>query len=139
MSTTVEDLMTKAVVFLTEGDELPDAQEMMELIRIRHLPVCRGKRLVGMITHRDLLRAQAQIVSKLMQRTNDDDCLISIGVDTVLNRDVRTVTPTTSAKEAACIMLEEKYGALPVVDGGELVGIITEADFLKWAIKAMNA
>ena len=56
-----------------------------------------------------------------------------------MTKDVRTVAPDMSAAEAARLLLSNKYGCLPVVEHGRLVGIVTEADFLGWALDEMDA
>ncbi|MBT6488941.1 MAG: CBS domain-containing protein [Deltaproteobacteria bacterium] len=109
----------------------------MKLARIRHLPVVNNNRLVGLVTHRDLLRAQ---VSSLTELTAEEskDINSHIPVAQIMTRQVMTVKPTTSALEAATIMAERKIGCLPVVEDEELQGLITEADFLNLVIKALK-
>ena len=130
--TVVADLMTTDVVTVHADQDVVFATGAMKLRRIRHLPVLRGKRLVGLISHRDLLRAQARFIA-------------SVGVDTkttisevlakdIMSTDVETVSPDLPADEAALILVDHKIGCLPVVFDGTLVGIVTEADFLRWAV-----
>jgi CBS domain-containing protein len=119
---TVGDFMTRDLVTLQEGDDLALADQMLRLGNIRHLPVVREGKLVGILTHRDLLRSAAVRPAK---STLSQD---------VMTRDPTAVRPTTSLVQAARVMLEHKYGCLPVCeDDGTLVGIITEADFVRFA------
>jgi CBS domain-containing protein len=124
---TVGELMTRHLVTLTETQNLAMADELLRLHRIRHLPVVRSGKLVGLITHRDLLRAAAQ-------RGGMDPAKQPLWASDVMVRDVKTVRPDTPTREAVKLMLDNKYGCLPVVGAdGELLGIITEADMVRFA------
>ena len=133
----VKDLMTTEVITLARDERLDMAEEVMKLARIRHLPVVDNLRLVGLVTHRDLMRAQ---VSALADISEDEARTIEgmIPVSAIMNSSVRTVTPDTSALAAAKLIRDNKYGCLPVVEEGNLVGIITEADFLELVIRAFE-
>lgn len=135
----VRDLMTESVITLNEDEDLGLAEEIMKLGRVRHLPVIDANdRLVGLITHRDLLRAQ---VSSIAGLTADEDKAIkrSLRASQIMNTGVQTVAPTDKALTAAQTMQHEKIGCLPVVDAGKLVGIVTEADFLGLVIRALSS
>ena len=122
----VGELMTRDVVTLKETQNLAKADELLRLHRIRHLPVVRHEKLVGLIPHRDLLRAAATHAT--------DPAAQPLWVADVMTRDVQTVRPDTPLRRAVTVMLEHKYGCLPVVDeGGVLQGILTEADLVRYA------
>jgi CBS domain-containing protein len=122
----VGELMTREVVTLKETQNLAKAEELLRLHRIRHLPVLRQGKLVGLITHRDLLRAAAV-------HANNPAAQPLWAAD-IMTRDVATVRPETPLKEAVDAMLQHKYGCLPVVDAsGAVVGIVTEADLVRYA------
>jgi len=119
---TVGDFMTRELVTIQERDDLALADRMLALGGIRHLPVVRDGKLVGILTHRDLLRSA---VSRPAETTLAHD---------VMTREPIAVRPTTSLVHAARVMLERKFGCLPVCEeDGTLVGIITEADFVRFA------
>lgn len=130
----VADLMTTELITLNEEDNLDLARMEMDLARIRHLPVVRGARLVGLVTHRDLLSAMCSVFAGLDDPIQSD-ILREVPVHEIMSRDVRTVEPDLDAAEAGQLLLDAKYGCLPVVaDGGQLVGIVTEADFVELAV-----
>jgi len=135
---TVGDLMTREVVTLAEDDTLADARTCMERGRIRHLPVVRGQKLVGLVTHRDLLSASFSVFAEVSAQ-EERRLFRQIPVRELMH-DAYAVPPTMRVPEAARVMLEKQYGCLPVVDGdGNLLGIITDADFLRLAVRMLEA
>jgi CBS domain-containing protein len=123
---TVGELMTRDLVTLAENQNLNQADELLRLHRIRHLPVVRNGKLVGLLTHRDLLRAAAQ--------RGADPAKQPLWASDVMVRDVKTVRPDTPTRDAVKLLLHNKYGCLPVVGAdGELMGILTEADMVRFA------
>jgi CBS domain-containing membrane protein len=126
----VKDAMEKDVLTLHKGDFLDVAENIMTLGRIRHLPIVdENGRLVGLVSQRDLLRASVASVLGL-SRTAERDWLASISVDQVMSKSVASVGPETELAEAVELMVRQKYGCLPVVEQGRLVGLLTETDCL---------
>ena len=133
----VRDLMSTDLVILTEDETLAHAQRCMARGRIRHLPVVRDQKLVGLLTHRDLLAASFSIFADV-HTTEQRRIFVTVPVVEAMHRDVVTVRPDMTVKEAAEILLQNKYGCLPVVDdSGDLVGILTEADFLQLTVRLL--
>ena len=133
----VSDLMSTELITLEQDESLDLADEIMKLARIRHLPVTKGGKLVGLVTHRDLLRAQVSMLAGL-SRDESFEIEGSISVASIMTTHAETIAPNSTALEAAKLMREHKYGCLPVCDDGMLVGIITEADFLDLVIRALQ-
>lgn len=121
-----EDLMTRDLVTLDELDGLPRAEELLKLHHIRHLPVVRQGKLVGVVTHRDLLRACALGPEERVRQ--------GVWAQDLMTRKPVTVRPETPLREAVRLMLAHKVGCLPVVaERGRLVGLLTEADLVRYA------
>jgi CBS domain-containing protein len=122
----VDALMTTAVISLHARDPLSRAREEMETASIRHLPVVDdSNHVLGILSDRDLLRASSRRAST--------------PVALLMTREVVTVRPSTPAHEALAMMMELKIGSLPVVGADEqLVGVITETDFLAVAREALQ-
>ena len=119
---TVADIMTRRVIFLREEDNLSRIVEGKEHFGLRHLPVLDGDRLVGMITHRDMLK----ILSA--DEHNEESTFVA----SIMTRDPIAVGPETTIREAARILIKARFGCLPVVDENRnVIGIVTEHDFLK--------
>jgi CBS domain-containing membrane protein len=130
--TTVRDIMTPVVEVLQVGDTLDLASRLMRLGRIRHLPVVDGlQQLVGLITHRKILSAWVSHGDPSRERPRD--IAREIPVEMVMESEVITTWPGAPASEVAGLMEKHKIGCVPVLDEGKVVGIVTEADFVKLA------
>ena len=128
--------MTRNVIAVQSDHSIHLASGLMDLKHIRHLPVLEGKRLVGLITHRDLVRAQGALLSRPYRRGDDE--ALSIPVRQVMSTNVWTISPQARVLEAARIALDHKFGCLPVVDANVLVGIVTEVDLLRCLVSGLS-
>jgi acetoin utilization protein AcuB len=126
---TVSDLMTSIPNTVTPQTTIRQVIELMKAQSCRQLPVLEGGRLVGIITDRDVrLVMNSPLV--LHGRWQDEEILQSVTAETCMTPDPMTVSSDTPAYQAATMLSVYKFGALPVVDNGALVGIITVTDFL---------
>ena len=135
MTTFVKDLMTKDVVSLNQDEDFVSADQIMRLKHVRHLPVVSGKKLVGLVTHRDLLRAQAKLLTTLS--ATDEEQMISVTAADFMSEVLVTCRPDTPADDAARNMRDKKIGCVLVTENDQLVGILTETDIMSWAIEVM--
>lgn len=135
----ISELMTSPVYSLRETDTLQSARVLMDQKRIRHVPITTGNNVFrGLITNRDVLANTISHLADIDQATqNEIDA--GIPLQEIMRTDVRTISPEDSVKDAANILYSHKYGCLPVVDNGKLVGIVTEADFLQLTIQLLEA
>jgi acetoin utilization protein AcuB len=126
----VSELMTRDLVTIDPRTPVIDARALMNTHRIRHLLVVENGRLVGIVTDRDIrLNVPSPATSLSVWEINY--LLTRLTVEEVMTRAVITVPPSRDAREAARIMLDHKIGALPVLDGTRLVGIVTESDLVR--------
>jgi acetoin utilization protein AcuB len=132
---TVRELMTEAVITAPPSMPILDARNLMMKARIRHLPVADADgRLLGIITDRDIrLNLPSQATSLSVWEINH--LLSKLTVEEVMTQAVITVGPDRPARDAARLMVDHQMGALPVEDGGRLIGIVTETDLLKAFIR----
>ena len=127
----VRQIMTSPVVAVGHTDNLKVVEDLMEWKHVRHLPVVDDDNaVVGIITHRDLLRACVSSIAEIPQ-PEQDALLRGIPVREIMRTGTLTVSPDADVRDAARTMLDRKIGCLPVVEHGKLVGILTEADFLR--------
>lgn len=129
---TVESVMSRDLVVLREEDTLDALEEAMSRHGFRHMPVVDGKRLVGIVSQRDLLRASVSSLHPAHGAKDSQRALFArVFVAEVMQREVLTVTPDTGVLDASRKILAHRIGALPVVDAqGELIGIVSENDLL---------
>lgn len=124
--------MTGIVETLSVGDTLAVARRQLQRGRIRHLPVVDGEEhLVGLITHRQLL--EAWVSHGHPNEENRDAVARDVPIEMLMEKDVQTVDPETPAARAAELLEKHKFGCLPVIQAGKVVGIVTEADFVRFA------
>ena len=127
----VRDLMTDTLFTLRPQDDLAVLYDLMDAKHIRHVPIVdRERELVGLVTQRDLSRSALG---------TQEDAPLSLQREMLRRRKVReimatevdTVEPDEDLRVAADMLIENKIGCLPVVEGTHLVGILTESDFVR--------
>lgn len=127
---TVREIMNTEVTTLGRNDTLQLVQDIMNLGRVRHFPVLEDGEVVGVMSQRDLYKASLGSVMKYGEKAQRE-FLDTIAVKEVMKYPPITIAPQASVQEAARLMLKEKIGCLPVLDNGELAGIVTETDMLQ--------
>lgn len=127
----VRDLMTEHVFTLRASDDLEALYELMDAHHIRHVPVVdRDGDLVGLVTQRDLARS-ALGTQDVLPLSTQQEILRRRSVREIMATEIETVEPDESLAVAGGMLLENKIGCLPVVEGEHLVGILTESDFVR--------
>lgn len=128
----VRDLMTESVLSVHPGDTVDKIYDAMSERSIRHIAVIDEEgELVGLVSHRDLLRhalIERPDLPLFVQRA----ILRRTKVEEVMTSELETAEPDLPLAEAAQVLLENKFGCLPVVEGWRLVGILTESDFVRY-------
>lgn len=137
----VVDVMTRDVTTVFEENNLQDVLAILGPYHFRHLPVVDGKRVVGIVSQRDLLKVTSQGMDKtLAAQARETRLLDQTFVRDVMNTNVLTTRAETSLADAARSMLDNKVGALVVVDEREeLLGIVTETDLLRCLVHMLGA
>jgi acetoin utilization protein AcuB len=134
---TVRDWMTRDPITLTEEDLVQGAVEIFTDKKIRHIPVVRDGELVGMLTDRDIKSAGPPPSLGIL--TSEYKSFVSQTLlSEVMTPGPITCTPETDLLEIVENFLDYKFGAIPVVDGNCLVGIITQVDLLKACRKLLS-
>jgi acetoin utilization protein AcuB len=126
----VRDYMTTELMTVQETDTLLDATMFFVRSTFRHLPVLRSRELVGIITERDVKQYAPSVLSGL-NAEEYNSIMETTPISRVMTRSPLTVQPDQSVLEAAKLLYAKRLGCLPVVQNGELVGIITTTDMLK--------
>jgi acetoin utilization protein AcuB len=123
---------------VTPETTLPEAVRLIGQRGVRHLPVLDGDQLVGSVSDRDLKRAMASPATSL-EAHELNYLLHRLRIEEIMTRTVITIGRTFPIEAAASLMVQEKIGALPVTDGGRLVGLVTETDVLRLFVRALGA
>ncbi len=126
--------MTRNPYTIHEHDPVTDAQTLMRREKIHRLPVVNhAKRLVGIVSEKDLLYASPSPASTL-NVYEMSNLLAKLKVERVMTKDVITVTPDTLVEDAARVLVDNNIGGVPVLEGETLVGIVTESDLFRLLI-----
>lgn len=118
----VQDVMQHPVVTVSSETSIADAYRTMYERRIRHLPVVDDDRLVGIVTDRDLRYATSRLHPSPVESESS--------LERVMTDSVITAGPLDPVEEAARLLRARRIGSLPVVDGDNLVGIVTVTNLL---------
>ncbi len=132
--TQLSEIMNRTLITVDTHASLRQAQRILDRRNIRHLFVMDGKRLVGIVTDRDLRKAAPSSKSPLTTSAREE-FMDELKVVEVMSRKLIEASPSTTVREAAKVMVREKIGCLPVVDGNALVGIVTEIDLLEILVR----
>ena len=126
----VKDLINGPPITIGPDTPVLEARRVMQTRAIRHLLVVDDDRLVGIVTDRDI-RLNMPSPATALSVWEVNYLLARLTVREVMTRSVIVVDPERDARQAAALLVTERIGALPVLDGECLVGIVTETDFLR--------
>ena len=135
-SPTVRDYMTPDPVTLEPEDSLMSALEVMRLRGLRRIPVVLGGVLVGLLVEGDLKRAEPSILTDSQEDFNR--VMENTTIARIMVQDPVTVTTSQPLVDAVEILYNTKYGALPVMEEGRVVGILTDNDLLRALIDRLR-
>lgn len=129
----VSEIMSKDLVTLTPNQSLEEAEKLFKDHNIRHVPIVEGDRLVGVLSHTDLLRIS------FSELDEENETVVPVVYDMYTIPQVMTKTPVSveinaTIKETVEILSKQSFHSLPVVDNEKLVGIITTTDLLNYML-----
>jgi len=132
---TVNEFMSEDVITLKVSDTISTASELMKEKDIRHIPIVDDTHFpVGIITQRDILKAQDSELNGNNHIVNDEQVLL----EQIMSREISYVLPNDPLRIAGLKLQKNKYGCLPVMGNNKLVGIITDFDFVDVAINLIE-
>lgn len=133
----ISEIMTKNIIALNRDDDLETAEMLFKRNKIRHIPVVAEDVIIGMLSYTDLLRIS--FADAVYETEEEVDTLVynMFTIDQVMAKNVVTVSSTATIKEVAKILAENEFHALPVVDDGRLVGIVTTTDLINYLLKQL--
>ena len=130
----VSKIMSTNLITISPSHSLVDAEKLFRKHKIRHIPVVNNKKIVGILSLTDLLRLS--FVDTYEDDTHVDTAIYNmLGVEQVMVSNPVHVSSTKTIREVAEILSKNEFHALPVVDGGNLVGIVTTTDLLNYLLE----
>lgn len=130
----ISHIMTKSVITANENDDLRKVVEKLKQNAIRHIPIVKGKEVVGIISRTDINRLTFGALFE-GQEGADEAILDMLTISQVMTSKPKTVSSDTIIRDLAEIFVKEEFHALPVVDNGELKGIVTTTDVVKYFLE----
>lgn len=134
---TVSSIMTRDVISVQYDRRLSKVVELFRKHKIRHLPVLEVKKVVGVISRTDMNRLTFGTILE-NQDSVDEPILNMLSIEQVMTSKPKTVSSSDSIKEVAEILASSEYHALPVEDKGDLVGIVTTTDLIKYMLTKLD-
>ena len=130
----ISEIMTKNVITLNLSDSLDQAELLFKKNNIRHIPVVQGDRIVGMLSYTDLLRIS--FADAVDENDNEVDTIVynMFTIEQVMAKNLTSISTSTTIKEAAEILSKKEFHALPLVDDGKLMGIVTTTDLINYLL-----
>ncbi len=136
---TVAAIMTKEVVVVDMDDSIDTVRTLLKAARFHHLLVVDGRRLVGVLSDRDLLREISPFLDTVSERDSDRGVL-NKKVHRIMTRGLITATETTTIETAAALLLDNNISCLPVISSeGDILGIVSWKDILRHCMAAGRA
>lgn len=134
-STPISSIMTKNIIAITPDENLERVEALFNTHKIKHIPVISHGVVIGIISFTDLMRISFAEAGEEGSHSVDSIVYNTFTIEQVMEKDVITVPSDTSIKKVTKILAEREFHALPVVDNGNLVGIITTTDLLHYFLK----
>ncbi|WP_243416283.1 CBS domain-containing protein [Flavobacterium sp. HTF] len=126
--------MTKSVVTVNQNDSLKEVVTKLRSNSIRHIPVVNGKEVIGIISRTDINRLTFGALFD-GQEGADEAILDMLSISQIMTSKPKTISSETIIKDLAEIFVKEEFHALPVVDNGQLKGIVTTTDVIRYLIE----
>jgi acetoin utilization protein AcuB len=127
----VKEIMSRGTISISPDTVLPEAHQMMTTNSIRRLPVVDGEKLLGIVTLSDIQQASPSKATSLSV-WEMNYLLARLKIKEIMTSPARTIFEDDSVNMVANMMLENKFGGVPVVNSaGRLVGMVTESDIFR--------
>jgi CBS domain-containing protein len=133
--TPISSIMNKNIITLNKTDSLDTAEKLFKENNIRHIPVVSGSQIIGMLSFTDLLRISFADAVYEDETTIDTTVYNMFSIEQVMAKNLVSVSSERTIKEVAEILAKKEFHAIPVVDNGDLVGIVTTTDLINYLLE----
>lgn len=134
--TPVSKIMTENLITVNSSNSVADVAQIFKERNIHHIPVVSGKELIGIISKTDMDRIS--YVSEWQSDKANTMIYDNLDLDQVMTKNIETVQEEDQIKEAAQLLAQGRYHALPVMHGDELKGIVTSTDVINYLLELYN-
>jgi CBS domain-containing protein len=134
LSTPVAEIMSTDLITVTCDDSLKEVELLMQKYHIRHIPVLKDDKLYGIISLTDIQRISFADAYNSAEKDVDYVIYDLLKLEQVMIKNPITVNKSDTIKKAGTIITQHEFHALPVIEGDELVGIVTSTDLLRYLI-----
>lgn len=133
----ISTIMSTDIITLKRDDDLETAELLFKRHKIRHIPVVKGDVIIGILSYTDLLRIS--FADAVDESETEVESLVynMFSIEQVMAKNVVTVSSSATIKDVASILAQKEFHALPVVDDGRLVGIVTTTDLINYLLKQL--
>ena len=133
-NTPISKIMTKNVITVNHNDDLETAEHIFKTKHIRHIPVIKNKMVVGMLSYTDLLRISFADAVDEDEGYIDTVVYNMFTIEQVMAKNLVSVNSQNSIKEVAELLASKEFHAIPVIDNGKLMGIVTTTDLINYLL-----
>ena len=130
----VRKIMTENPVSVQLGAKLSEVRAILDDNKFHHVPVLDGEKLVGVISHQDILRVAVGDPKQMDERELDAMLDFSLTLDHVMTKEPVTIEPSGTVRDAAEVFAEGHFHSLPVVEDQVMVGILTSTDVVRYLL-----
>lgn len=131
----ISTIMTKEVITLNNTDSLETAESLFKSKKIRHIPVVSGDKIIGILSYTDILRISfADAVPEGEDQDVDTSVYSLFTIEQVMAKNLTSVPSNATIKETAEILAQREFHAIPIVDDGKLMGIVTTTDLINYLL-----
>lgn len=130
----ISEIMTQELITISPVDDLVTAEELFKKHRIRHIPVVQGDEILGILSYTDLLRISFADAIGPDEEEVETIVYNMFSIEQVMAKNVISVPLNSTIKEVAEFLAKQEFHALPVVDQGKLVGIVTTTDLIQYLV-----
>ncbi len=131
----ISSIMTTKLITLDVNDGLDKAEHLFKKYKIRHIPVIEKDKIIGMISMNDLLRISFADGAYREEENISSSIYDMFTLKQLMIGNLETVTPDTTIKEVAELLVQREFHSLPVVENGTLKGMVTTTDLIKYLLK----
>lgn len=132
----IKNVMSSELISATTNQKISEVKALMQKNHVNHVPICAGKKLLGLISRTDLLRSSYSDLFVSSDKAADEQLDSVAKVEDIMTRDIKTIKDTDTVRDAALLILAANYNSLPVIDSNEdLIGVVTSKDIVRYLIE----